>query len=80
VIAVADNGIGIADDQKEKLFDMFYTVNNSIADGRRGMGLGLALCKSIVHAHGGNITVSNNTPCGSIFQFTLKAEEVAINS
>lgn len=77
-LEVADNGKGIADDQKEKLFDMFYTVNSSVADGRRGMGLGLALCKSIINAHGGQICVYDNTPHGTVFQFTLKAEEVNI--
>ena len=65
--------------QKEKLFDMFYTVDNHIADGRRGMGLGLALCKSIITAHGGQISVRNNHPNGTVFRFTLKAEEVTIH-
>lgn len=78
IIEVTDNGEGIVKEQKEKLFDMFYTVNNSIADGRRGMGLGLALCKSIVNAHGGKISVYDNTPRGTVFRFTLKAEEVKL--
>ena len=73
IVEVADNGNGISDEQKEKLFDMFYTVDNNIADGRRGMGLGLALCKSIIVAHGGEINVRNNTPSGTVFRFTLKA-------
>ena len=79
IVEVADNGNGISDEQKEKLFDMFYTVDNNIADGRRGMGLGLALCKSIIVAHGGEINVRNNTPSGTVFRFTLKAEEVPID-
>jgi len=78
IIEVADNGNGIEDEQKEKLFDMFYTVNNTIADGRRGMGLGLALCKSIVNAHGGHISVYDNKPSGTVFRFTLEAEEVIV--
>jgi two-component system sensor histidine kinase KdpD len=78
IVEVIDNGNGITDEQKEKLFDMFYTVNSQIADGRRGMGLGLALCKSIVNAHGGNITVNDNVPNGTVFRFTLKAEEVKL--
>ncbi|MFA9466603.1 MAG: ATP-binding protein [Velocimicrobium sp.] len=77
-IEVSDNGAGIPDDQKEKIFTMFYTTNNMIADGRRGMGLGLALCKSIIEAHGGKIWVSNNKPVGTIFGFILKAEEVSL--
>ena len=77
-IDVADSGEGIVDDQKREIFNMFYTVNNQVADGRRGMGLGLALCKSIVNAHGGEIYVLDNKPKGTIFRFTLKAEEVHI--
>ncbi len=79
IIEVADNGMGIETNQKERLFDMFYTASNSIADGRRGMGLGLALCKSIVIAHGGTISVRDNIPQGTIFRITLKTEEVKAN-
>lgn len=77
-IEVADNGEGIPKEQKEKLFDMFYTLDNTVMDGRRGMGLGLALCKSIVNAHQGEISVYDNSPGGTVFRFTLKAEEVKI--
>lgn len=76
IVEIADNGKGIAKEQKDKLFDMFYTVKNATADGRRGMGLGLALCKSIVNAHGGQISVHDNVPNGTVFRFTLKEEEV----
>ncbi|MEG0750761.1 MAG: DUF4118 domain-containing protein [Oscillospiraceae bacterium] len=79
-ISVADDGAGISDSDKEKLFDMFYTASGSrTIDGRRGLGLGLALCKSIVNAHGGEIHVKNNFPTGTIFYFTLKAEEAEID-
>ncbi|WP_150275352.1 sensor histidine kinase [Paenibacillus tepidiphilus] len=76
VIEVADNGPGVADEAKERLFDMFYTADNMRGDGRRGLGLGLFLCKSIVDAHGGIMTVRNNIPQGTVFSFTLQAEEV----
>lgn len=75
-IEVSDDGIGISNEDKKRLFDMFYTANHSVADGRRGMGLGLALCKSIIAAHGGDLTVHDNTPNGTIFRFCLKTEEV----
>ena len=58
---------------------MFFIGNNKIADGRRGLGLGLALCKSIIDAHNGTITLSDNTPHGCIFTFTLLAERIEIN-
>ena len=78
-ITVADNGHGIADDIKPRIFDMFYTGAEKIADSRRSLGLGLALCKSIVNAHGGEITVTDNKPHGAVFTFTLPKEEVEIS-
>lgn len=76
VVEVADNGNGIDTVAKERLFEMFYTVNQGIADSRRGMGIGLALCKSIIQAHGGTLTVHDRSPSGTIFQFTLQTQEV----
>ena len=79
VVSIADNGKGIADDAKKRIFDMFYTANMEIADSHRSLGLGLALCKSIINAHGGEITVLDNKPKGAIFRFTLPAEEVTLH-
>lgn len=78
VIEVADNGEGIPDEMKDKIFDMFYSGANKIVDSRRSLGLGLSLCKSIVSAHGGEIKVSNNSPHGAVFTFTLPIEEVTL--
>ena len=78
-VSVADNGNGISDEQKSRVFDMFYTGTNKIADCRRSIGLGLSLCKSIVNAHGGEITITDNVPHGAIFTFTLPVGEVEIN-
>ena len=55
---------------------MFYTVGKTQGDGRRGLGLGLALCRSIVRAHGGEIWVEDNQPQGAAFRFTLDPVEV----
>ena len=77
-VSVADNGNGISDEQKSRVFDMFYTGTNKIADCRRSIGLGLSLCKSIVNAHGGEITITDNVPHGAIFTFTLPVGEVEI--
>lgn len=76
VIEISDNGSGVLDSDKEHLFDMFYTTKNCTSDSRRGLGLGLSLCKSIVNAHGGEIYVKDNEPKGTTFGFTLKLEEV----
>lgn len=78
-VEIADNGNGISDEAKGNLFEMFYTANDGIGDSRRGLGLGLALCKSIIVAHGGTISVKDNTPSGAIFRFTLQAEEVILH-
>lgn len=78
-VEISDNGPGIPDEAKQRIFEMFYTGTNKVADSRRSMGLGLALCKSIVNAHGGEITVRDNHPKGTVFQFTLPAEEVTLH-
>ena len=78
-ISVADDGDGISDADKEHIFDSFYTANHGLADGHRSVGLGLALCKSIAAVHGGTITVADNHPKGTVFRFTLPAEEVPEN-
>lgn len=78
-VSVSDNGPGIPDDQKPHIFEMFYSGANQIADSRRSLGLGLSLCKSIVTAHGGMISVSDNQPKGTIFTFTLPAGEVELH-
>lgn len=79
VVTVADNGDGISDESKEHIFDMFYTAATKIADSRRSLGLGLALCKSIITAHGGTISVEDNVPHGAVFTFTLPMEEVTLH-
>ena len=79
IVSVLDNGPGIADDIKPHVFEMFYTAQNRVADGRRGMGLGLALCRSIVEAHHGTITLSDNHPSGCCFTVALPIREVQID-
>lgn len=77
-VEIADNGPGISGDAKPHIFEMFYTAETKVADSRRSMGLGLALCKSIVNAHGGEIFVYDNKPTGTVFKFTLPVEEVEL--
>ncbi len=79
LISIADNGSGIPDELKERVFDMFYTGANKIADSRRSLGLGLALCKSIINVHNGEIFVQDNVPHGAVFTFALPVGEVEIN-
>lgn len=79
VTEIADDGLGISDEAKHRIFDMFYTADTKIVDSRRSLGLGLALCKSIITAHGGTISVRDNSPKGTIFRFTLLIEEVTLH-
>ena len=80
VIEIADEGCGITDSDKKKVFEMFYTSNKISSDSRRGIGLGLPLCQSIVSAHGGTITLVDNTPRGLVVTIVLQLEEVCFES
>lgn len=79
VFTVADDGPGIPDQEKKQIFQMFYTGSTAVADSRRSLGLGLGLCKSIVTAHGGTISVSDNQPVGTVFTFTIPSGEVEVH-
>ena len=79
VIRCADDGPGISDEDKPHVFEMFYSGSHRCADSRRSLGLGLGLCKSIVNAHGGTISVYDNQPSGTVFEFTVPAEEVHLD-
>ena len=80
VVEVADKGVGISDNDKQKVFEMFYTTNKQTSDSRRGIGLGLPLCQSIVNAHGGTIRITDNVPNGVIVSFALPLEEACIEN
>ena len=73
-ISVEDTGDGIPESIREHIFERFVTKDEKIADGSRGLGLGLSICKSIVEAHGGEIFAIDNIPRGSIFVFSLPME------
>ena len=79
LVSVADNGPGIPKEAKAHVFDMFYCGANQIADSRRSIGLGLSLCKSIINALGGTITVGDREPHGAEFIFTLPVGEVTLH-
>lgn len=73
---VADQGTGISQEEIPHLFERFYhksTKNSNIK--RRGMGLGLALCKAIIEAHNGEIEITKNVPHGTIVKFYILSEK-----
>jgi signal transduction histidine kinase len=73
-LTVSDQGIGIAAEERSKVFDKFYRVGAEQTRSTKGTGLGLYLCKKIVSFHGGTIFVKPNQPKGSIFVIQLKAD------
>ncbi|MBQ6554188.1 MAG: DUF4118 domain-containing protein [Firmicutes bacterium] len=78
-VSVADNGNGIDSETKEHVFEMFYSGNKHTTDSKRSLGLGLALCKTIIEAHNGKIWLEDNEPTGCVFKFTLPVGEVKYN-
>lgn len=74
-IQFADNGIGISDKEKNKVFERFYRVGNEDTRQTKGTGLGLYIVDQIIKAHQGSIKVSDNTPQGSIFTISLPKEQ-----
>jgi two-component system sensor histidine kinase GlrK len=73
LVTVADEGPGIPDDDKERVFKRFYQTDAGRAARSRGVGLGLAICREIVAKHGGVIWVTDNEPRGSVFHVLLPA-------
>jgi len=71
LIKVIDEGRGVPEELRERIFDRFQQVQASDAKEKGGSGLGLAICKAIVELHGGKIGVEPNGSQGSVFYFTV---------
>ena len=71
IFEVSDNGKGIPEEDIRAIFDRFYTKTKGDCLERRGIGLGLAICKSIIEGHGGSIEALNNFSGGATFRFSL---------
>jgi C4-dicarboxylate-specific signal transduction histidine kinase len=71
VISVVDTGAGINSQDIDRIFNPLFTTKSD------GMGMGLSICRAIVEAHNGRLWVTPNTPRGSVFQFTLHANNAA---
>jgi signal transduction histidine kinase len=68
IVSVADTGTGIGAPELERIFDPLFTTKSG------GMGMGLAICRSIIEAHDGRLSVAPNKPEGAVFQFMLRAD------
>jgi PAS domain S-box-containing protein len=74
LVAVRDSGPGIDPTHFDRVFDAFYTTKSG------GTGMGLSICRSIIHAHGGKLWAAANKPRGAVFQFTLPGTEREITT
>ena len=70
-LSIADQGIGIDDREKTRIFDKFYRVGSEDTRKTKGTGLGLFIVRQIIRAHGGRISVADNKPKGSIFTIEM---------
>lgn len=71
MVSIADQGKGVPDDLKEKIFDKFFQMEGETKKRKTSTGLGLTFCKLVVNAHGGNIWVEDSENGGAKFIFTL---------
>jgi signal transduction histidine kinase len=69
VVEVADSGVGLRSGQEGKIFEAFFSTKS------KGIGMGLAICRSIIEAHGGKIWANANRPSGSIFSFSVPLQQ-----
>lgn len=73
-VVVQDTGPGLDDGQMAQVFDAFYTTKSN------GIGMGLAICRSIIEAHDGSLWVTQNEPRGAVFQFSLPSVAPTVGS
>jgi signal transduction histidine kinase len=74
-LTVSDTGIGIPPQHLPRIFDRFYRVDTGRARSQGGIGLGLAICQAIVHAHQGTLTATSTPGRGSTFTMTVPVDE-----
>ncbi len=79
-VSVADRGPGVANAEKERIFDRFYQTETSSPFAGAGVGLGLAICREIAAAHEGSIRVEDNPQGGSVFILSLRSVAAATDA
>jgi two-component system phosphate regulon sensor histidine kinase PhoR len=75
-VSVVDSGVGIPEGERDRIFERFYRVEKGRSAKHGGRGLGLAIAKHIIEAHGGSISVKSSLNKGSTFTFTLPTEDM----
>jgi len=76
-VSVVDHGVGIPDDEQERIFERFYRASNVQSITDTGMGLGLYICRRIVESHGGRVWVEATPGGGSTFLVAIPAQPAA---
>jgi len=79
LVLVRDNGIGIAEEEQQAIFDKFHQVGSTTKGIREGIGVGLAITKNLVEMHGGTLSVESEVGRGSQFTFTLPRAYPGLN-
>jgi PAS domain S-box-containing protein len=79
IVAVADNGPGIAPDELPHIFERFYRARHGRQQHSGGTGVGLAICKAFIEAHGGVIWAENSLP-GTVFSFSLPTVQAPVDA
>lgn len=77
-VRVSDTGIGIAPNERQRVFDAFYQVDSSSTREQGGTGLGLSIVKKLVDAHEGSVAVEENSPHGTVFVVTLPCRKASL--
>ncbi len=73
-VAVSDQGVGLAKDEQDRIFERFYRVDDALTRKTQGAGLGLYLARAVIEAHKGTISVDSQPGKGATFRFTLPRE------
>ncbi|MCX6865078.1 MAG: ATP-binding protein, partial [Verrucomicrobia bacterium] len=71
LFSVRDHGPGIRPEELGRVFERYFVGTEPRTDSKRGQGIGLSICRTIVQAHGGGMTASNHPDGGAIFAFSL---------
>jgi two-component system sensor histidine kinase KdpD len=77
-LAVSDRGPGIHEPERERVFQEFFRGSRA-KKGDGGIGLGLAICRAIVRAHGGQISIRDRTGGGTVVEFSLPAQPLGMS-
>jgi len=78
-LRIADEGIGIPEGERGRVFDAFYQVDSSSTREHGGTGLGLSIVKRLVDGHGGRVSIEDNEPQGTVFVVRLPIKRATLS-